>query len=626
MPHGFTGKVLRVDLSEKTSWIEEPEERVYRACLGGSGLALHYLLRELKPDVDPLGPENLLVFATSILVGTPGPGLSRFTVAAKSPLTGGYGKAEAGGWWGPELKFAGFDAVVVSGRSPSPVYLYIGDGAAEIKDASHLWGLDTGDVENLIRHELGDQKVRVAQIGPAGQSLVRYACVLNELKHANGRTGMGAVMGSKRLLGIAVRGSAKPALSDPEKMEALRRQILARYQRRPGDMHDVGTSGILISQDARGMLPTRNFRDGSFEGATEISGQTMRDTILTGRGTCYACPIACKRVIKLEEPYQVDPAYGGPEYETLAALGSLCGVSDLAAIAKGNELCNRYGLDTISAGATIAFAMECFEAGYLTEKETDGMDLHFGNTDAMLKLIPMISRREGVGDLLAEGALAASRKIGGKAADLVLHVKGQEFPMHEPRAKRALALGYAVSASGADHNESHFDNLFEDANSPGIAAHQSVGIQGPVPMLDLGPAKVRLFFLSEQVKSLYNCIGLCQFVAGPLGPFTLQLLSDFTGAVTGWDTSLYELMKASERALTMGRLFDLRQGLGSAEDDLPARMFQPLRNGALEGVALDRREFEDARRLYYEMMGWHAESGVPTRGKLAELGLLWVTE
>jgi aldehyde:ferredoxin oxidoreductase len=626
MAYGCTGKVLRIDLSEGRSWIEEPEERVYRSYLGGSGLALHYLLRELKAGTDPLGPDNLLVFTNSVLTATPGPGLSRFTVAARSPLTGAYGKGEAGGWWGPELKLAGFDAAVVSGRSEEPVYLFVKDGGVEIRDAKSLWGLDTGDAASLIRQELGDERVRIAQIGPAGQNLVRYACVLNELKHANGRTGMGAVMGSKNLLAIAVRGTKRPALADAEGTDEIRKRVLGRYQRRPGDMHELGTSGILMMQDSRGMLPTRNFRQGSFEGAGEISGQTMRDTILTGRGTCYICPIACKRVVKVDAPYRVDPEYGGPEYETLASLGSLCGISDLPAIAKGSELCNRYGIDTISTGATIAFAMECFEAGYLSEKDTDGIDLHFGNTEAMLAVIGKIAHREGLGDLLAEGALVAARRIGGRAEELVLHAKGQEFGMHEGRGKRAVALGYALGPTGADHNESHFDNLFEAEGSPGLDAHQSVGIQEPVPALDMGPAKVRLFYLSQQVKSLYNCIGLCQFVAGPLGPFSLNLLSEYTGAVTGWETSLYELMKAGERALNMARLFDLKEGFTGAEDTLPPRMFQPLTNGALEGVSIDRAEFEAAKRLYYEMAGWDAVTGIPTRGKLAELDLLWAAD
>lgn len=622
MPYGRTGRVLRVELTEGRIRVEEPYEKIYRDYLGGTGLALYYLLTEMRAGVDPLGPENLLVFTTSVLSGTPGPGLSRYTVAAKSPLTGGLGKSEAGGWWGPELKFAGFDAIVVSGQARQPVYLYIKDGEASLRDATHLQGRDTGDVSALIRQELGDKRVRILQAGPAGEKLVRFACVLNELRHVNGRTGMGAVMGSKRLRAIAVRGTTKPSLFDPEEADAIRKRVVAGYHRQVGDMHEVGTSRILPFQDARGMLPTRNFSQGSFEGARSISGQTMRDTILMGRGTCFKCPIACKRVVRVDGVRRVDPEYGGPEYETLASLGSLCGISDLQAIAKGHELCNRYGLDTISCGATIAFAMECFEAGLMTESDTDGISLRFGNADAMLEVIARIGARQGIGDLLADGALAASRKIGSGAEELVLHSKGQEFPMHEPRGKRALALGYSLSPTGAEHNESHFDNHFEDATSPGIGAFGCLGIREPVPSLDIGPAKVRIFYISQQVMSLYNSLGLCQFVGSPVGPFTLPRLVDYLSAVTGWSANMYDLMKTGERTQNMARLFNLRDGFSAADDSLPPRMFQPLRNGALEGICLDRRGFEEAKRLYYEMAGWDISTGFPTRGKLAELGLL----
>ena len=623
MTYGFTGKVLRVNLTDGKIWIEEPEEKVYRSCLGGSALALHYLLRELKPGVDPLSPDNLLIFAPSILNGTPAPGCSRFTVAAKSPLTGGFGEAEAGGWWGPELKLAGFDAVIFTGKAPSPVYLYIHDGDASLRDAAPIWGLDTGQAQAAIRQELGDDKIRVAQIGPAGEKLVRYACVLNELKHSNGRSGMGAVMGSKNLRAVAVRGTQKPNLHDAERVEEVRKRIRANYHQTPGDMHDLGTSGGVPFLDSRGILPTRNFRQGSFEYARRISGRAMADTILVNRGTCYACYIACKREVKTGEPYNVDPAFGGPEYETVGSLGSLCGVGDLTAIAKGNELCNRYGLDTISVGTTIAFAMEAFEAGHLTPKDTDGIDLRFGNAEAMLKMIEMITRRQGIGDLLAEGALRAARKIGNGAEALVMHCKGQEFPMHEPRGKRSLAIGYALSPTGACHMEAPHDTDFEAPGTAGFDAVEPLGITEPVDSLEMGPAKMRLFYNAQQIWNLYNCIGVCDFVGTPTGPFTLSMLVDYTSAVTGWNTSLYELLKVGERSQNMARLFNLREGFTVADDVLPPRMFQPLENGALEGVAIDKAEFEASRRLYYEMAGWDPETGIPTRGKLAELDLLW---
>lgn len=623
MPYGYTGRVLRVDLSEGRIRVEVPGQQLYRRYLGGSALALHYLLKELKPGIDPLGPENLLVFAPSVLTGTPGPGFSRFTVAAKSPLTGALGEAEAGGWWAPELKLAGFDAVVISGRAPSPVYLYIKDGDASLRDARRIWGCDTREAQDVIREELGDDKIRIVQIGPAGERLVKYACVLNELKHANGRTGMGAVMGAKNLKAIAARGTVKPSLFDAKGVQDTTKRILANYKRTPGDMHDLGTSGGVPFLDGRGILPTRNFRQGTFEGARQISGQAMRDTILVGRGTCYGCYIACKREVHTGEPYNVDRSYGGPEYETVASFGSLCGVSDLAAVAKANELCNRYGLDTISTGSVIAFAMEAFEVGYLTREDTEGLDLRFGNAEAMLRMISMINERRGLGDLLAEGVRAAARKIGRGAEALAMHVKGQEFPMHEPRGKQSLALGYALSPTGACHMEAPHDTDFEGLGGAGLAALEPLGILEPVPSADIGPAKVRVFYVGQQVWSLYNCIGLCAFVGTPIGPLTLPMLTDYLSATTGWSVSLYELAKVGERSQNMARLFNLREGFTVTDDDLPPRVFEPLENGVLRGVALDRKEFDAARRLYYEMAGWDPATGVPTRGKLAELDLLW---
>lgn len=623
MAFGYTGRVLRVDLSEGRITVEEPEEKLYRSYLGGSAMALHYLLTETKPGVDPLGPDNLLIFAPSVLNGTPGPGMSRYTVAARSPLTGALGEAEAGGWWGPELKLAGFDAILITGKSSKPVYLWIHDGDVAIKDAASIWGKSTGEAQAMIRQELGDEKIRVAQIGPAGEKMVRYACVLNELKHANGRSGLGAVMGSKMLRAIAVRGTGKPNLHDPARVEEVRKGIQANYHRTPGDMHDLGTSGGIPFLDMRGILPTRNFRQGSFEGAAQISGQAMRDTILTGRGTCYACYVACKREVKTGAPYNVDPTYGGPEYETIGSFGSLCGIADLPAIAKANELCNALGLDTISAGTSIAFAMEAFEAGILTSKDTDGMDLHFGNVDSMLKLLPMIANRTGVGNLLAEGVLRAARKLGGGAEAMAMHARGQEFPMHEPRGKRSMAIGYAVSPTGACHMEADHDTDFEVAGAAGLEALAPLGLFDPVDALEMGAAKMRIFFPAQQMWNLYNCIGVCDFVGTPIGPMSLPMLVDYLSAVTGWNTSLYELMQVAERSQTMARLFNTREGFKAEDDDLPQRMFQPLENGALKGKGIDRKEFEESKRLYYEMAGWDPVTGIPTKGKLAELDLLW---
>ena len=442
--YGHNGKILRVDLNSRTMSEEELPEVLFRRYLGGGALSLYYLLKELKPGADPLGPENLLIFAASAVTGHPAAGFSRFTVAAKSPLTGAFGESEAGGWWGPELKSAGFDAVMIKGKADRPIYLWIHNGKAEIRDASHLWGQMTREAQEMIRKELGDEKVRVALIGPGGEKGVKYACILNELKHVNGRTGMGAVMGAKNLKAIAVRGDKKMALHDPEKVREIVKEVGEIWKKNPSALGELGTARGVMPLNAGGILPTRNFTTGTFEKAEAICGETMRDTILVSRGTCYGCPVRCKREVKVEEPYHVDPEYGGPEYETLGALGSLCGMGDLKAIAMGNQLCGAYGIDTISTGTTIAFAMECFEKGILTPRETDGIKLQFGNAEAMVAMVEKIGKREGFGDLLAEGAKTAAEKIGKGSQNYAMHVKGQPFPIHEPRGKAGLALAYSI--------------------------------------------------------------------------------------------------------------------------------------------------------------------------------------
>ncbi len=624
MGKGYNSKILRVDLSEGKVWTEELEEIIYRTYLGGAGLACQYLFKELPKGVEALSPDNILVLMCSVITGTPVPGASRFTAAAKSPLTNAYGEAEAGGWWGPELKRAGYDGIIIKGKAPKPVYLWINDGEVEIRDAGRIWGMITGESQQAIKEELGEDRVRVLQIGPAGENLVRFACIVNDLKHFNGRTGMGAVMGSKNLKAIAVRGTGRMEMADEDGVRGVVRWLKENYVWKPGDMHDMGTSRIVPSLSENGILPTHNFRDGAFHKADDISGERMKETILVKRGTCYACSVACKREVEVTEgPYRVSREYGGPEYETVAALGSLCDVGDLAAVSKGNELCNKYTLDTISTGAVIAFAMECYENGILTKEDTGGIDLRFGNADAMVKMVEMIGNREGLGDILAEGVMKASEKMGKGAEKFALHVRGQELPMHEPRGKTSLALAYSLSPTGADHMEAPHDVFYVLFNPEGTHVMASLGLLEPVEALDMGPKKVRAFYYTKQLWSLYNCIGMCDFVGVPIGPLPIRELVNHVKAVTGWDTSLWELLKAAERSDNMMRLFNFREGFTSADDTLPERIFQELQNGALEGEKIDKDQFEKMKQIYYQMAGWD-ESGYPTKAKLAELDLEWV--
>ncbi|OHE21569.1 MAG: aldehyde ferredoxin oxidoreductase [Syntrophobacterales bacterium RBG_19FT_COMBO_59_10] len=629
MPYGYNGKILRVDLTTGAIRVEEPGEVVYRTYLGGGGLASYYLLRELKPGIDPLSADNILIFASSVISGTPVAGMVRFTVAAKSPLTGAYGEAEAGGFWGPELKFSGFDAVIVTGKAAKPSYLWINDGKVEIRSAEKIWGMETGPAQEMIREEIDEKRARIALIGPAGENLVRYACVVNELKHVNGRTGMGAVMGSKNLKAVAVRGTNKMEMHDPEKLRELSKnltELIGQYG--PNKLlRKLGTPNLIMPLNKQGLLPTRNFRTGYFEGAEKISGERMAETILKGEEGCYACAVRCKRAVEVPSgPYATSSNYGGPEYETLSSLGSLLCIDDLEAISKGNEMCNRYTLDTISTGAVIAFAMECYENGILAQTDTEGIDFTFGNPEAMLKGIEWIAfRKPGLGDLLADGVKAAAAKLGKGSEKFALHIKGQELPMHDPRGKTGQGLSFAVSPTGADHVRAPHDTPFQ-APGPMLGKIAPLGILEPVDGREMGARKARNFTYLHFIWSLYESLGVCNFVAGPVWALTLTKLVEVVQAVTGWETSLWELMKVGERTVTMARVFNLREGFGRRDDTLPDRLFEPLESGALQGKGLDRLEFEDLLTLYYEAMGWDPADGVPTRGKLAELNLFWLDE
>lgn len=623
MPNGYNGKILRVDLERESIDVEVPKEIVYSRYLGGGTLALYYLLRELKPKTDPLAPENILVFSGSVISGTPAAGLSRFSVAAKSPLTGGFGEAEAGGWWIPELKFAGYDAIVIKGKASRPVYLWIHDGEAEIRDARHLWGKLAKETQEEIRKELGDDRIRISLIGPAGEKLVKVACILNELKHANGRTGLGAVMGSKNLKAIAVRGKKKMEVADGEAVKRLTKWLKDTYEEPYFSIGNLGTSRVTTMLSEQGILPTLNFREGSFAEADAIGGETMSKTILVRRGTCYGCFVRCKREVEVGGPYFVDPIYGGPEYETVAAFGSMCGIGDLKAISKANQLCNAYGLDTISTGGLISFAMECYEKGILTKRETSGLELQFGNTEAMIRMVEMIGRREGLGNILADGISSAAEKFGKGADRFAIHVKGMPLPFHEPRGKAGVGLGYAVSPTGPDHMEYPHDPFW--ATEAGIAMLRPLGILEPVDIFDLGPKKVRIFIYLQQYWDLLNSLGVCMFTAKPFGPQTFNGIVDYVKAVTGWETSLFDLLKVGERHANMARIFNLREGFTSKDDTLPDRLFQPMEGGTLKGKKIDKEQFSKAIETYYQMMGWDPETGVPKKEKLAELDLDWLT-
>ncbi|PKP58658.1 aldehyde ferredoxin oxidoreductase [Candidatus Atribacteria bacterium HGW-Atribacteria-1] len=630
MSYGYTGNILHIDLSSKKQWIEKPPENFYRTYWGGRALALYYMLNQMKPKTDPLSPDNLLIFAPSVITGTPAPAIPRYTVCAKSPLTGAEGEAEAGGWWGPELKKAGFDVIIIKGSSSVPVYLYIEDGKIEIKDATHLWGKDTGETQKIIKEELTDDKIRIAQIGPAGENLVRFANIVNELKHFNGRNGLGAVMGSKKLKAIAVRGTKPIDLFNKEKIGQITQEITKRIMNNPlsRDLRELGTPAVVRGFYEAGCLPSYNWTTGYFKEGENLTAETLNKTILKGTKGCFACPIRCKRVVEVDEPgLKVDPLYGGPEYETIASLGSLCGISDLKYIAKANELCNKYTMDTISTGMVIAFAMQCYQEGILTKEDTDGIELTFGNKEALLTLIEKIAYREGLGDLLSQGSYFAAQKIGKGAEKFIHQVKGQEIPMHDPRLKTGVGLQYALSDYGADHMKAPHDTFFKDKDSIGIKEMKGLGILEPVSPTDLGEKKVALFKLWDIYWSLLDILGVCVFGYVPRTLGTLDELLEIIRSTTGWKTTWFELMQVGERSINMARIFNYREGFTSQDDTLPEVFYHNFKGGPLDGQgAINKEDLQKALRLRYELMGWNPDTGIPTIAKLIELGLDWLID
>lgn len=564
-----------------------------------------------------------MVLAPGVLTGLAASGFSRNCVAAKSPMTGGIGKSEVGGYFGAELKHAGYDAIIIEGKAEKPVYLWIKDGVAEIRDASLIWGKSVLETEQAIRADVGEKYARIASIGPAGEKLVRFACVINDLKDAAGRGGMGAVMGSKNLKAVAVRGTTPPPLADAATIKLMAKEMALAAPSKARSVHEYGTGADMEMWDLVGNIPTRNFSEGKFGKAEAISATTLKKTIGIGMEGCYACAVRCKKVVKVDEPWIVDPQYGGPEYETLAAFGSDCGVDNLKAVAKAHEMSQHYGMDTISAGATIAFAMECFEKGYLTTADTDGMELTWGDPDVMLKLLKMIGERQGIGDLLAEGSRLAAKKIGNGAEDLSMDVKGVELAMHEPRFKQGLGVGFAVASIGGDHCAGPHDTVFEKDGPAFETKGRTIGVPDPMPASELSPRKAHLVAQHYKLRELQD--SLCQCI---LVPWAYEEVVRLINASTGWDTDFEEHMLVGERAVTLGRAFNVREGFTPADDTLPARFFAPPPQGSLaeKQQAVDPALLKETIKRFYELMGWDRETGVPTRETLERLDIGWVAD
>jgi len=627
----FTRRILHADLTTGRLEVETPPEGFYRKYLGGSAMGLYYILKETRPGVDPLGPENVLTMMVSALTGAPISGQSRMCANARSPIVDGIGDSQCGGFFPAEMRFAGFDGIVVRGQAAEPVYLWLHDGKAELRPAKNLWGKTTSQVDDLLKAELGDDKIEIAQCGPSGEKLSYLAAIMNMGNRANGRTGMGAVMGSKRLKAVVVRGTSKKLpWADSRRLNELAKWGAGEAHRNldVDGMTKYGTAGVVSYQNSIGSLPTFNYTAGQFEHFEDIMGERMADTILIDNDTCYACTVRCKRVVETEwKGRPVEPRYGGPEYETIGTFGSYCGVKELDAISLANKLCNDEGLDTIGTGATVAWTMECFENGVITEQEL-GFKAPFGDADAMLRITEMIMRREGLGAMLANGSRYAARKLG-KGQEFLITFKGAEMPAHMPQAKRSLALIYAVNAFGADHQSSEHDPMIEEGASELILRRLGMlGFGRTLPRDSLGPEKVRFAIQGHRFYSFLDSAALCQFVWGPAwtlyGPGETV---EFVRAATGWDDfTLDELLQIGERRLNMLRCFNAREGLDSKHDTLPAKVLKPLRgSGPTAGIALRSEELEAAKAEYYRLAGWDTKTGNPTRGTLTRLGLEWLS-
>ncbi|NOZ50010.1 MAG: aldehyde ferredoxin oxidoreductase family protein [Chloroflexi bacterium] len=618
---GTYGKILHVDLTRRTTWIETPPDELYRLLVGGRALVAFLLLRDLPAHTDPLSPDNLLIFAPGILQGSNLPGAGRHGVGAKSPLTGGLASSEAGGWWGHEFKRAGFDALVVHGRANDPLYLWIHDGEVALRPAGHLWGLTTAATEAAIHEELEDDAVRVAQIGPAGEQLVRYASVMHDMNRAAGRNGLGAVMGSKNLKAVAVRGSLSPPVANRKQVSAVAKWLGANFRTLAAwaaEGSGRATQDSLMNWGEVGGLPTKNFSQPLFENRYLLSGERNYEMFLKSRDTCQACPIRCKQVFEHDDPdpdRRLDPAYGGPEYEAMGAFGSICLVDDNLAVAKANELANAYGLDTISTGASIGFVMEAFERGLLTAADTGGLEFRWGDGDILRQAVELIAYRRGFGDVMAEGVARMAQRLGPEAEEFNITVKGQELPMHEPRLKQALGVGYAVAPVGADHMMNMHDTSYA---SPGEALKR-VNAAMPEPVGPMSPSvldedKMQVFYREVSWQHFQDCAICCHFY-----PYRYEHLAQALSGVTGVPYEIADILAVGERAQTLARLFNYREGFTAADDRLPKRVMKAFESGPLAGIEINEQAFTWAKRRYYELMAWDADTGAPTAESLHRL-------
>ena len=612
------------DRAHSTDALSEEDAKKF---IGGKGIAINLLFNELRPRIDPLGPENKLVYATGPFAATGIPLNSRWVVAAKSPETGIWADSYCGGTFAVQLKKAGYDALIVEGASQDPVYINIFNDDVEVKDASHLWGKMTLETELEIAQDLNianrrEDNPAVVNIGPGGENLVKFAAVMHTAHRAAGRAGLGAVMGSKKLKAIAVRGTKNVSTANPTKVREVMKAISTETLTNPNlqNFTKHGQVGFVGALNQLGMLPTKNFQQGTYEKCEAITGETMTQTILKDRNTCSQCAVDCKREVEvLDGPYApVNPEYGGPEYENDAALGSLLLIDSLKAISRENQLCNAYGLDTISTGVVIAWVMECIDRGIFSKSDLDGLDVKWGNADSALKLIEKIATRDGVGNILAEGIKAAAKILGRGSDRYAVEVKGLEIPMHEPRAKKGLGLSYAVSPRGGCHMQAFHDPEFE---APNLAPE--IGITLGLDRHDTSRSKVDIVRRSQDWVAITNALLLCTSPGWSGLNYTRPaFLTDAYDSVTGWDLTVNDLMRAGERITNLCRCFNAREGVTRKDDTLPPRFTEDaLPDGPSKGQRIPKEELQSMLDNYYDLRGWDKITGNPTATKLKELDL-----
>ena len=604
---GYAGRILRIDLSTGKTKVSPLSVEYAKKYIGGIGLGMALLLENSEPRVDPLSPENPLILTTGPFSGTMAPtGGNGHAFVAKSPLTNGVGEAKSHGFFGSELKRAGYDAVIFENKAEKPVYVWIDDDSVQLMDAKHLWGKSPKETEDAIREDLGDYYIRVASIGLAGEKLARVAAIINDTTRAAGRTGMGAVMGSKNLKAIAVRGTKDVSVAKPEEfMEFVK--MMHERMKGPATVkyRTLGTPLNVLVHNSLGALPTRNFTNAVFEGAEKVSGEYLNEHFVVKINGCSSCAMRCEHIAVVPEgPYKGTTTR--VEYEPLWSFGPHCGVDRMDAILKAMELCNYYGLDSLSTGNIVGFAMDCYEHGILTKEDTDGLELEFGNAEAMVELVHKIGKREGIGDILAEGVKRAAEKIGKGAEKFANHIKGLEMTGYDIRGLKTAALGYAVSFRGADHNR-----------------HGAYGLdlKGTVDRFKVEKGRAKLVIDLENLYTIIDSLIICKFSRGTYYEGFKDLAKYYT-LVTGIEMTPEELERTGERINNLGRLFNIREGFTRKDDHLPPKiMSTPIPDDTVsKGSYITQEELDLMLDDYYATRGWTKE-GVPTLEKLKELGL-----